>query len=68
MAELVVEALEVIDVDQQDAERLVLLHRGELGVAEEFLQRPAVRQSGQRVGLGPFLGLGQGIADRVQLA
>ena len=68
VAEIVVELLEMIDVDQEHAERLALFHRRDLGVAEELIERTAVRQTGERVGLGALLGLVQGIADRVELS
>src|SRR5215472_15439543 len=42
VAEIVVEALEVVDVDQERAERLVVFHGLRLRGAEEFLQRAAV--------------------------
>ena len=68
MAEIVVEALEVIDVDQEHAERLVLFHRRDLRDAEELVERAAVWQSRQRVGPGALFGLVEGVANRVELA
>jgi len=49
------------------AERLAPI-RSRLRLAEEFIQRPPVRQPGQRVGAGALLGFGQRIADHVELA
>ena len=66
MAIIVVEFLEVIDVDQEDAERLVLFHRRDLGEAEEFIHRVAVGEAGQRIGIGALLGGFQQVADAVQ--
>ena len=66
--EIIIELLEVIDVDQQHAERLALFHRRDLGGAEELIEGTAVRQAGERVGLGALLGFVQRIANRVQLA
>ena len=68
VAEIVVEPLEMVDVDQEHAERLTLLHRLRLRGAEKFLQRAAVGQSGQRVGPRPLLRLRQRFADHVELA
>src|SRR4051794_11979735 len=68
MAVIVVELLEVIDVDQENAERLVPLHRRDLDLPEELLERAAVRQPGERVGERPLLRLVQRIADGVELA
>ena len=66
MAIIVVEFLEMIDVDQEDAERLVLFHRRDLGEAEEFIHRVAVGEPGQRIGIGALLGRLQRVADAVQ--
>src|SRR6202163_939725 len=65
---IVVERLEMIDIDQQDAERLALFHRCDLGLAKEFIEGTAVWQAGERVGLGALFRFVQGIADRVQLS
>ena len=66
MAIIVVKFLEMIDVDQEDAERLVLFHRRDLGEAEEFIHRVPVGEPGQRVGVGALLGRFQRVADAVQ--
>ena len=66
MAIIVVELLEMIDVDQEDAERLVPFHRRDLGEAEEFIHRVPVGEPGQRIGVGALLGRLQGVADAVQ--
>src|SRR5450631_1160739 len=64
---IVVEGLEVIDVDQQDAERLALFHRRDLGLAKKLVEGTAVWQIGERVGPGALFRFVQGVADRVQL-
>src|SRR6202035_737814 len=50
--EIIVERLEMIDVDQQDAERLALLHRCDLGLAKKLVEGTAVWQIRERIGLG----------------
>src|SRR5450631_172694 len=65
---IVVERLEMIDVDQQDAERLALFHRSDLGLAKKLIERTAVWQTGERIGLGALFRFVQGVADRVQLS
>ena len=66
--EIVVEHLEFIDVDHEDADRLAFFHRRDLGDTKEFLKRTAVWQTRERVGPGPLLRLVQRIADHVQFA
>ena len=68
VSKIVVDLLEMIDVDQEDAERLALFHRRDLGLAEKLIERTAVRQIGERVCLGALLRFVQGVADRVQLS
>ena len=58
----------MVDVDQECAERLPLLHGLRLRGTEELLQRAAVGQSGQRVGPRPLFRLRQRFADDVELA
>jgi hypothetical protein len=65
---IVIELLEVIDVDQQDAERLVPLHRLDLGVTEKFLERAAIWQTSQRIGARALLRFVERVSDRVELA
>ncbi len=67
MAEIVVEGLEVVDVEQEHAERLTPF-RGREGLAQEFVERPSVGKARQRVGPGALLGPRQRIADHVELA
>ena len=64
----VIEFLEVIDVDQECAERSALLHDLCLRGAEEFLQRAAVRQSSQAISPRPLFRLRQRLPDHVELA
>src|SRR5712675_2977127 len=55
MAEFVVERLEVIDIEQEDAQRFPAFHRNDLRIAQEFVERMTVGQPGQGIGLGaPF--------------
>ncbi len=58
----------MIDVDQERAERLAVFHGGGLGLAQEFVQRPPVREAGQRIGPRAFLGFGERVADGIELA
>ncbi|MGY4300538.1 hypothetical protein ACVWXN_008633 [Bradyrhizobium sp. i1.4.4] len=67
MAEIVVEGLEVVDVEHQHAERLAPI-RGRLCLAQEFIERPPVCQPRQRIGPGALFGLGERVADHVELA
>ena len=67
VAEIVVEGLEVVDVEHQHAERLAPV-RGRLCLAQEFIERPPVGKACQRIGPGALLGLGERVADRVELA
>ena len=53
---------------KQDAERLALFHRRDLGLAEKLIERTAIWQIGERVCLGAFLRFVQGVADRIQLS
>ena len=50
VAELVVDPLEVVEVDQHAAERLLLARRARDLLAHAHLHRPVVEQPGQRVG------------------
>src|SRR6185312_3871897 len=46
VAEIVVEAFEVVDIDHERTERVIALHRFRLRAAEEFLERAAVGEAG----------------------
>src|SRR5579883_1021094 len=67
MAEPVVELLEVVDIDQKNAQRLAALHRRDLPQPQEVIERMAVGEPGQGVGAGTLLYGGQRAADLVQL-
>jgi hypothetical protein len=67
MAEIVVEGLEVVDVEQEHAERLAPIG-GRLRLAQEFVERPPVCKARQRVGPGALFGFGERVADHVELA
>ena len=58
----------MVDVDQERAERVIVLHGIRLRAAEKFLQRAAVGQTGERVGSRPLLRLRQRLADHIELA
>jgi hypothetical protein len=68
VTKIVVDLLEMIDVDQEHAERLAAFHRRNLRVAKELIERPAVWQAGEYVGPGTLLRFAQGIADDIELA
>ena len=55
MSETVVELLEVIDVDHQNAEWLAGLHRGNLRRTNKLLQRAPVGEPGEGIGVGMLL-------------
>src|SRR5258708_36077770 len=57
VSKIVVDCLELIDVDQQDAWRFPIFHRHDLGGTKEFLEGSAVWQAGEQVGLGARLRL-----------
>src|SRR5271155_2585470 len=57
MAELVVDLLETIQVEQQQGETTSAAHYHRDAVAQLFLKQPPVRQAGQRIDVGDPLEL-----------
>ena len=59
MAEVIVESLEVIDVDEQDAQWTLACRSRRLGLGEEILECKTIGQSGQHVGFRALFGMVQ---------
>ncbi len=63
----IVESLEMIDVDHQDAQGLGGLHRVDHRGSENVIERAAIRQAGKCVGLRLHLGFRKRQLHRLQL-